>query len=269
VLEFSAEGQAKRASSVTAAAQAFGLAAALLLGGGLTQYAPWPARLSFWALFALIALLFAATWFLPRHASGQTSNRWRPKLPSMPPGLWPAFVLASIAVMTAYAHGVLVLSLGGQVARDLVGSPNALVNGAALSLFAITFGVLGVVGRHLRPRAAIMLGAIASAAGMVLLALSVARHGLAMFLAATAVSGVGYSLLFIGGLALINSAVPTDHRGGVLSALYLSAYLTQGIVALVLGAIATARGLGVAINLGAGIITLLSLVTISLIVTLR
>jgi MFS family permease len=85
VLEFSTEGQAKRASSIAAAAQAFGLAAALLLGGGLTQYAPWPTRLSFWALFALIALLFAATWFLPRHARGQTSNRWRPKRPSMPP----------------------------------------------------------------------------------------------------------------------------------------------------------------------------------------
>ncbi|MBA1140977.1 MFS transporter [Mesorhizobium sp. CCANP35] len=51
VLEFSAEGQAKRASSITAAAQAFGLAAALLLGGGLTQYAPWPTHLSFWILF--------------------------------------------------------------------------------------------------------------------------------------------------------------------------------------------------------------------------
>jgi predicted MFS family arabinose efflux permease len=269
VLEFSAKGQAKQAASVTAAAQAFGLAAALLLGGGLTQYAPWPTRLSFWVLFALIALLFTGTWFLPRQIGGQASNRWRPKVPSLPPGLWPAFALASIAVTTAYAHGVLILSLGGQVARDLVGSPNALVDGAALSLFAITFGVLGIVARDLRPRPAMMLGAIASAGGMGLLALSVAWHGLSIFLAATAVSGVGYSLLFIGGLALVNGAVPTEQRGGVLSSLYLFAYLSQGIVALVLGAVATQRGLGLAVNLGAGIITLLSLVTIGLIVSLR
>jgi MFS family permease len=269
VLEFSAEGQAKRASSITAAAQAFGLAAALLLGGGLTQYAPWPTHLSFWVLFALLALLFTATWFLPRQIGGQSSSRWRPRVPSLPSGLRPAFALASIAVTTAYAHGVLILSLGGQVARDLVGSPNALVNGAALSLFAITFGVLGIVGRDLRPRPAMTLGAIASATGMVLLALSVACHGLSIFLAATAVSGIGYCLLFIGGLALINSAVPTEHRGGVLSALYLFAYLSQGIVALVLGAVATQRGLGLAVNLGAGIIALLSLVMIGLIVSLR
>ena len=62
----------------------------------------------------------------------------------------------------------------------------------------------------------------------------------------------------------INGAVPTEHRGGVLSALYLLAYLSLGIVAIVLGAVATERGLGLAVNLGAGIITLLSLVTIGL-----
>ena len=104
---------------------------------------------------------------------------------------------------------------------------------------------------------------------MGLLALSVAWHGLSIFLAATAMSGVGYSLLFLGGLALINGAVPADHRGGVLSALYLFAYLSLGTVALVLGAVATQRGLGLAVNLGAGIITLLSLATIGLLALQR
>jgi len=266
MVEFSAEGQAKRAASITAAAQAFGFAAALLLGGALTQYAPWPTHLSFWVLFALIALLFAATWFLPRHVDGQASSRWRPRVPSVPPGLRPAFVrpafvLASIAILTAYTHGVLILSLGGQVARDLVGSPNAFVDGAALSLFAITSGVLGIIARDLRPRPAVMLGAIASAGGMGLLALSVAWHGLLSFLAATAMSGVGYSLLFLGDLALINGAIAVERRGGVLSAVYLLAYSSLGIVALVLGAVATQRGLGLAVNLGASVITLLSLAT--------
>src|SRR5258706_8465672 len=119
MVESSAEGQANRAASITAAAQAFGFAAALLLGGALTQYAPWPTHLSFWILSSLIALLFTVTWFLPRHAGSRASGRWRPKIPTLPSGLWPAFAVAAIAVTTAYTHGVLVLSLGGQVARDL------------------------------------------------------------------------------------------------------------------------------------------------------
>ena len=268
MVEFSVQGQAKRAASITATAQAFGLAAALLLGGALTQYAPWPTHLSFWLLFGLVAMLFATTWFLPRRLGGRASSRWRPKVPSLPSGLRSTFALASIAVTTAYTHGVLVLSLGGQVARDLVGSPNALVNGAALSLFAITSGVLGIVARDLRPRPAMMLGAIASAVGMGLLALSCAWHGLSIFLAATVISGAGYSLLFLAGLAMINGAVPAQHRGGVLSALYLFAYLSQGAVALVLGVVATQRGLGFAVNLGAGVIGLLSMATIALLATL-
>jgi len=262
MVEFSAVGEEERAASIPTAAQAFGFAAALLLGGALTQYAPWPTRLSFCVLFAVIALLFAATWFLPRFVGGRASTRWRPQVPSLPPGVRPAFTVAAMAVTTAYTHGVLILSLGGQVARDLVGSPNALVNGAALSLFAIAAGVFGIAARSLRPRLAMTLGAIASAAGMGLLAWSVAWRGLWIFLAATAISGVGYSLLVLGGLALINGAVAHERRGGVLSALYLFAYLSLGIGALVLGAVATQRGLGLAVNFGAGIITLLSLATV-------
>ena len=109
-------------------AQAAGFAAALLVGGALTQYAPWPTRLTFWVLAALLALLFAAAWFLPRHTGGDAGGRWHPRMPSVPTDVRKAFVLASVAMMTAYTHGVLVLSLGGQVAHDLVGSPNAFVN---------------------------------------------------------------------------------------------------------------------------------------------
>src|SRR5580658_5757912 len=51
MVEFSPQGQSQRAASITTASQAFGFAAALLLGGTLTQYAPWPIHLAFWVLF--------------------------------------------------------------------------------------------------------------------------------------------------------------------------------------------------------------------------
>jgi hypothetical protein len=94
-------------------------------------------------------------------------------------------------MMTACTHGVLVLSLGNQVAHDLIGSTNALVNGAALSLFAIVSGAIAIIARPLSARTA-TLGAVASAAGMGLLAVAVALHGLSAFLLATAASGAGY-----------------------------------------------------------------------------
>jgi hypothetical protein len=179
------------------------------------------------------------------------------------------FSLAATAVTSAYTHGVLILSLGGEVARDLVGSSNTLVNGAALSLFAIASAVVGIGARSLQPRTAMTGGAAASAAGMALLAAAVARHHLPVFLAATTISGAGYSLLFFGGLTTINSAAPAEHRGGVLSAIYLLAYVSLGAVSLLLGAVATAQGLGFAVDLGAGVIALLSAVTVALVTVTR
>ena len=47
MVEFSGQGAAKRAATITTAAQAVGFAAALLLGGALIQYAPLPTRSAF------------------------------------------------------------------------------------------------------------------------------------------------------------------------------------------------------------------------------
>ena len=260
MVEFAAPGQSQRAASVAAAAQAAGFAAALLLGGGLVEYAPLPTRLTFWVLFAVLAGLFIATWGLPREG-GANAGRWRIRTPSVPRHLRRIFVLASLAVLTAYTHGVLILSLGGQVAHDLVGSSNAFVNGAILSLFAIVSGIIGVAAKHLNPRTAMILGALASASGVGLLALAAMRHALPIYLAATAIAGVGYSLLFFAGLSIINAVATPELRGGILAALYLTAYLSMGTVALVLGVIARSTSLGSAIDFGAGVIALLSLAT--------
>jgi len=268
VVEFSHGGASKRTALITTVAQAAGFAAALLLGGALVQYAPWPTRLSFWVLVALLALLFAATWFLPRDA-GASGVRWQPRAPVVPKGVRRAFALASTAITTAYTHGVLVLSLGGQVAHDLVGSPNAFVNGAVLSLFAIVSAVVSLAAASVPAWVAMTLGALASATSMGLLATAVAMHALPVFLVAMATAGAGYSLLFLGALQVITGAAQAHDRGGVLSAIYLLAYLSMGSVSLVLGMVATARGLGLAVELGAGVIAGLSLATLVFAASMR
>src|SRR4029077_11828957 len=66
ILEFTSPERAKSAASVTMAAQAIGFAVALLLGGALAEYGPWPTRLCFWVLALFLIVLLTATWFLPR-----------------------------------------------------------------------------------------------------------------------------------------------------------------------------------------------------------
>jgi MFS family permease len=261
ILEFSGHQDAKRAASLTLTAQATGFAAGLLVGGALTQYGPWPTRLCFALLVGLLLALLVATSFLPHDRNASENGEWRVKMPFVPKELRRRFATAAAAILTAYTFGVLVLSLGGQVEHDLIGSSNAFVNGAVLSLFAIVLVPVGILARILSSRIALTIGSVASVLGMVLLTLAVGRHDLPIYLAATVTAGAGYSLLFVGGLELINATGPPHHRGSVLSALYLVGYLSMASVALVLGAVATAWGLGFAVKLGAAVITVLSIAT--------
>jgi hypothetical protein len=109
-----------------------------------------------------------------------------------------------------------------------------------------------------------MVGGTASTIGLVLLVLSARYHALPLFLASSVVSGMGYSLLFMGGLNLMSANVSAPHRGATLSALYLVAYLVMGLTALSVGAAATAWGLEIAIDLGAAGLGLLSIAAIVL-----
>jgi predicted MFS family arabinose efflux permease len=267
ILEFTSPERAKNAASVTMGAQAIGFAAALLLGGALTEYGPWPTRLCFSVLALFLIVLLIGTWLLPRHTPGGAGGDWRSRMPSVPKPVRRAFAVSSTAMVAAYTFGVLVLSLGGQVEHDLIGSPNAFLNSAVLSLFPIAMGTIGIVARTLSPRVTLIAGALVSGFGMALLILAVNLRDLEIYLLATAAAGGAYSLLFVGGLQVISAAAPERHRGGIISALYLLSYLSMGALALVLGTIATTRGLGFAVDLGAAAIILMNFSTLALATT--
>lgn len=264
MVEFSAPGQARRSSSVTTAATALGLVLATVVGGGLIQYAPFPTHLNFWVLSAVITVVFGAAWFLPRRVALERADRWRPRAPHIPRGLRMVFAVSALAVTAAYASGALMLSLGAEIGRDLVGSDNALVTGLALSLSAATIGLVALLARGLPARTDIVWGGIATTIAMGLLLLAAYERSLLIFLVAAAVTGTGYSLLFLGGLTLISAKAPAHHRAGTLSAVYLVGYLLQGVVAISLGTIATAYGLGRALEVGAPLMAVLGLAALVL-----
>jgi MFS family permease len=143
ILEFSEDPA--RAVAATNVAQAIGFAVALVLGGAVIQYLPWPLRLNFLMLAAVIVVLIAAVWFLPQGAV--SAGGWSPRLPHLPAESRVAFVTAAFASVCAFASGAALLSLGGQIAHDLVGSNNTLISGTILASFAIVSAAVTGVGR--------------------------------------------------------------------------------------------------------------------------
>ncbi|MBG6237680.1 MFS family permease [Mycetocola sp. CAN_C7] len=267
MVEFSARGQEKRASSITTASTAAGLALATLVGGVLIEYGPIPTQLNFWVLSVVVAGVAVFAWFLPRRSATDAAGRWRPPPLAVPHGLRGSFAIAAAAVSGAFALGALILSLGVDIAQALIGSDNALVNGAVISLNAVVIGASALVVRRWRSDVIVVAGGVATLLGVGLLLLASMEHSLLLFIAAGVVTGVGYSSLFSGGLGLINATAPSHHRAGTISSVYLVAYFLQGAIALFLGALATASGLQLALEIGVVIVAVLSLAAAALAVT--
>ncbi|SEP75566.1 MFS transporter [Microlunatus flavus] len=268
MVDLSLPAQVSRAGSVTTAATATGLALATLVGGALVQHAPAPLHLPFVVLAVVVTAVLVLAWFLPRPTPSVGLGPWRPRGLVVPRGLRGVFAASATSVTAAYALGAVVLALGAQIARQLVGSADALVIGAILSVSAIAIGVVAVAARRLPARVLVPGGAAGSVVGLGLLTLSAATHSLALFLAASAVAGVGYSLNFLGGLTLVNTFAPRRHRAGMLSSVLVVAYLLQGATALLLGAAATVSGLQVALDLGSPAIGLVCVAALVLVLTL-
>jgi MFS family permease len=263
VVEFSARGRAARASSITTAATAAGLSLATIVGGGLIEYAPAPLHLDFWVLLAAIALVFGLVWQMPRHTKDESQGAWRPRPIRVAKGIRVLYVASATAVTAAYSFGSVFLALGAQVARQLIGTTNIFVIGLILAIMSVTIGVTAIAGRRFPAGRLVGVGAVATLADLALLEASARTHSLPLFMVTTVLGGISYGLLFSGGLGLITTHAPAHHRGGTVSAVYLVAYIFQGAIALTLGLVATASGLGTALLLGVIVIGSLALLVIA------
>ena len=267
-VEFSPPGKSARASSITTAATAVGLAMATIVGGGLIEYAPEPLHLDFWVLLAVMAVVFAAVWQLPRHTKDESQGRWRPRPITVARGIRVLYVASAIAVGAAYALGSVFLALGPEIVRDLVGTGNIFVIGLLIAIFSAATGVTAIVGRRFRASRLVPVGGVLILVDLGLLELSASMHSLPLFVATTVVGGTAWGLLFSGGLGLITTHAPAHHRGGTVAAVYLVAFIFQGAIALTLGLVATASGLSTALLIGVIVIGTLALLVIAAAVVL-
>ncbi|MCL2793976.1 MAG: MFS transporter [Microbacteriaceae bacterium] len=264
VLEFSRPGRERAAGAVTTAATALGLALATLVGGALIQYAPFPLHLDFWVLVAVIAAVGATVWFMPRHTRDEARGAWRPRGIAVAPGIRLIYVVAALSMSTAYMFGAIFLSLGAQIAEQITHAANVLEVGAIMAAMSVVIGVTALATRSVRPRSSIAVGAIVVLIAFALLLDAAYTGSLAVFITTTLVAGAGYALMFSGSLGLIGQNAPAHHRAGTISAVYLVAYVMQGLTAVVLGLIATGAGLRSALDVGAagvGVFALGALVT--------
>lgn len=249
-----------RGASITVVAQSAGFVGALALGGVLTQYAAFPLRTPFLLLDVL--LISVMLWLLRLHLP-ETVAHVRPRL-TMPrkPVASPELAASILALVTAYSHGVITTYAGATIAGDLVGSSNVAVNGLALSLFPLAFGLVGFLAPFRKDRGSVLAGSAATIVGMLLLLAAIELHSFVAFFLAIAMSGLGYALLVSGGLHMATQGMEPGARSARLTWALMWAYVSSGILALALGQLTALRGFEFAMLCAMTAMVVLALTTI-------
>nr|WP_282203803.1 MFS transporter [Kitasatospora fiedleri] len=244
VLELAPPEHRARAGFVATAANMGGLGCGPLLAGLLSQYAPGPLVLPFAVHLALLALSCAVTWALPETVDGARPLRTaRPRRPALPAEVRGVFVPAAIAAFAGFSLlGVFTSVSPAFLAEDL-----GVRNHAAVGLIVAAAFFASTVGQLLVPRLgarrAIPLGCLVLIGGLGLLALSLATATLAPLVLAALVGGAGQGMALRGAVGEVADAAPARHRGGVLSALFVVAYLGISIPVIGVGLLSGPLGL--------------------------
>ena len=242
-------------STLATISTATGLTLALVVSGALAQLAPLPLVLSFAVLFLLGIVAFTLVALTPDDRSGSVPFVFR--VPKLAPGIGRPFVLATLSVSIAYGVGALFLSLGAQMARELVATTDLLVVGLLLGTSSFTIGFTALFLSKVPAHVAILVGGLLSIVGLGVMVATAAAGSVVLFVLWCLVGGVAYSFAFSGGLGLLNRVAPAHHRGATLSLLYLFSYLLHAATAVGAGALATALGIRAAVDLAAPVLALL------------
>jgi hypothetical protein len=194
-------------------------------------------------VFLLFAVAMAGVVLMPEPVASRERLRLTPQRPHVPSSARQPFVLAALAVISAYSIGGLFFALGPELSGQVFHTGNHLVTGVSLFLLA---GV-GAVSQLVYGRRAAWLGAtagsIALALGVALIVLSAAEDSATALIAGSIVGGMGFGLAFLGSLRALSAAIPSDHRAGVMSAFFVAGYAALSIPAVLAGFAAGPLGL--------------------------
>jgi MFS family permease len=220
-----------------------GMGLGVLVSAVFVELLPAPRVLPYVALFLLFAITFAGALAMPEPVESRSRPRLTPQRPSVPATVRRPFVLASLGVMSSWSIGGLFLSLGPALSANLFHTTNHLVAGITVFTLAGSAAVAQLLFGRAAPWAGASRGSVALASGLLLIVLASSAGSSALLLIGAVVGGAGFGVAFLGALRALSAAIPPDHRGQVMSAFYIVAYLSLSLPAVLAGVLVTPLGL--------------------------
>jgi MFS family permease len=225
-----------RGTVANAVAPVTGTATGAIGAGLLVQYLPDPAHLVYLVLLGIfivqwIGVALMAESATPKHGA---LAALRPRI-SVPAALRGPVLAAVPALIAVWSLGSFYGSLGPALIGQLAGSQSAVLGGLALFILAGAGAVTVLVLRAAPARLMMLLGMIALLAGVGVTLLAIPISSVGVFLAGTAIAGVGFGAGFQGAIRTVLPLAAAHERAGVLSALFVVSYLGLGLPGVIAG----------------------------------
>jgi MFS family permease len=246
----------KTRGTIASSVGAIGGTATGALGSGLVvQYLPAPTRLVYLVLFAIFALQAVGVAVMPESSALKPGalQSLKPQL-GLPAAARRPLLLAVPVVVAVWALAGFYGSLGPSLLRLLAGSHSVVLGGLGLFALAGSAAAIVFLSRGIPTRAVMMMGTAALLLGVSISLVAITRTSVALFFVGTIVAGIGFGGGFQGALRTVVPLAEAHERAGVLSTIYVVAYLALGLPAVIAGVVVThdgvlttARGYAIAI----------------------
>jgi hypothetical protein len=232
------ESDPDRGSVASAASPTAGSGLGALLSGIVVQFLPAPTHTIYLLLIVVMALqAFGVARLIdgtPRHRIPRSALRPRIAIPVAAR----ASFLASAPIMFAvWSLGGFYGALSPALYRSLSGDGSVWHSAVALFLLACVGSATTIVLRRVGGRALTTAGAVMLIAGLVGTVVAIKTGSVALYLAVSAIAGVGFGAGFQGPIRTLVPLAKPAERPGMLSAVFLIAYVGLGLPAVIAGAL--------------------------------
>ena len=226
----------QKGTVANAVAPMLGTASGGLLSGLVVQYLPAPTQL----IYGLLGVIFVAqavgVVFMPESASPRPGAlaSLRPHL-SVPAHVRKALLVATPALVGAWALAGFYGSLGPTLVRKVAHSSSLVLGGLIVFALAGSGALMVFLTRNKAPEKVIVAGTLALFSGVALSLLAIALGSVPLLFLSTMIAGAGFGGGFQGGIRTVLPLAGAHERAGVLSVLWVIAYLSMGVPAVLGG----------------------------------
>jgi MFS transporter len=226
----------EKGTIANAVAPMLGTASGGLLSGLVVQYLPAPTHLIYVLLGGVFVVQAVGVALMPELVTKRPGAlaSLRPHL-SVPPHIRKSLLLVAPALVGTWSLMGFYGSLGPTLVRKLADSSSLMLGGLVVFVLAGSAAVTVLVARDQPAEKLLRNGTALLFSGVALSLIAIATTSVPLFFLGGAVAGAGFGGGFQGAIRTVLPLARPTERAGVLSVLYVIAYLAMGLPAVLDG----------------------------------